>query len=349
MGPGIKPPQERGVDDVVSDRYVKPLQDRPSLEEETLDEKQIPTIDLAAIEGGRRDRIVAEIAHACEDWGFFHIINHGVPLELIDKLKENANKFFRLPYEEKKLYAVEPGKRTIGYGAGNRTDVSEVDVLDWRESMSHKCRPLAERYNAEWPTNPEGCSETISEYADRLREVAVKLLEVISESLGLPSSFLEEFCGGEKATQLVMMNFYPSCPSPTMTLGFNSHSDIGTITLLLQDEVGGLQIRKDGCWLKVSPVPGAFTVNLGDQTQVITNGKYKSVEHRVVVNASKPRLSVATFYNPSPETTIRPAELFVNREHPAAYRSYSFGDYLAFCYAKGPSSKDHLQYVAINN
>jgi isopenicillin N synthase-like dioxygenase len=99
-----------------------------------------------------------------------------------------------------------------------------------------------------------------------MKLLAQRLLSLISESLGLKPTYIQEVIG--EPYQNISLNFYPPCPQPDLTLGLQSHSDLGAITLLLQDEVGGLQVRVDGDWIPVQPIPCALVVNLADQIEV---------------------------------------------------------------------------------
>ena len=100
-----------------------------------------------------------------------------------------------------------------------------------------------------------------------MKLLAERLLTVISESIGLSSSYIQDIIG--EPYQNITISYYPPCPQPELTLGLQAHSDMGAITLLIQDEVGGLQVLRDGKWITVEPLPDAIVVNLGDQTQVI--------------------------------------------------------------------------------
>ncbi|KAF4378349.1 hypothetical protein G4B88_025842 [Cannabis sativa] len=109
------------------------------------------------------------------------------------------------------------------------------------------------------------------------------MLELIALSLGLAVNSLNVYFKDHQTT-FMRLNHYPPCPSPTLALGVGRHKDGGALTVLAQDEVGGLEVRKksDGEWIRVKPTPGAFIINVGDIVQVWSNDKYESVEHRVM-------------------------------------------------------------------
>lgn len=117
--------------------------------------------------------------------------------------------------------------------------------------------------------------EVVAEYSDHMHALAQKLLCLISESLGLPSSCIEEAAGD--FYQNITVSYYPPCPQPELALGLQSHSDMGAITLLIQDDVGGLQVLKDGEWVTVHPVSDAIVVILADQTEVPLHITYNVV------------------------------------------------------------------------
>jgi len=123
------------------------------------------------------------------------------------------------------------------------------------------------------------------------------------------------------------VNYYPKCPNPELTFGSPAHSDPNVLTLLLQDEVPGLQVLNNGHWIAVNSIPNSFVINIGDQLQVLSNGRYRSVLHRAVVSSSKSRISIPTFYCPSPDAVIAPAPASIDDEHPALFRRFTYDEY----------------------
>lgn len=147
-------------------------------------------------------------------------------------------------------------------------------MQDWREIVTYFSYPIRARDYSRWPDKPDGWRAVTESYSENLMGLACKLLGVLSEAMGLETEALTNAC--VDMDQKVVVNFYPKCPQPNLTLGLKRHTDPGTITLLLQDQVGGLQATRDGgkTWITVQPVEGAFVVNLGDHGHVSNNFNY---------------------------------------------------------------------------
>ncbi|KAF8379900.1 hypothetical protein HHK36_027365 [Tetracentron sinense] len=175
---------------------------------------------------------------------------------------------------------------------------------------------------------PDSCScdrDVVSKYCREARQLGFRLLEAISESLGLEGDYIEKVLGEQG--QHMAVNFYPPCPEPELTYGLPGHTDPNALTILLQDQqVAGLQVLKDGKWLAVNPHPNAFVVNIGDQLQALSNGMYRSVWHRAVVNSTKSRVSVASFLCPCDNAIIGPAKALTDRSA-TVYRSFTYDEY----------------------
>ncbi|KAK2642694.1 hypothetical protein Ddye_024457 [Dipteronia dyeriana] len=154
----------------------------------------------------------------------------------------------------------------------------------------------------------------------------MKILNLMAKALRMePNDMIELF---EEGMQAMRMNYYPPCPQPELVIGLNPHSDATGLTIVLQlNEMEGLQIRKDGMWVPVKPLPDAFIVNIGDILEIVTNGIYHSIEHRAIVNSSKERLFIATFYNPKLEGDMDPAPSLITPETPALFRRIGFTEY----------------------
>ncbi|KAK7281136.1 hypothetical protein RIF29_08857 [Crotalaria pallida] len=338
--------------DSIPDRYIKPPTDRPSSITTTSseDDANIPIIDLGlgAPYGGDPEpeaqpqaSILRQISEACNEWGFFQIVNHGVSPDLMDKARETWREFFHLPMEVKQQYANSP-KTYEGYGS--RLGVEKGAILDWSDYYYLHYLPLCLKDPNKWPAMPPSCREVFDEYGRELVKLCGRLMKVLSINLGLGENFLQNAFGGEDIGACLRVNFYPKCPRPELTLGLSSHSDPGGMTLLLpDDQVPGLQVRKCDNWITVKPARHAFIVNIGDQIQVMSNAIYKSVEHRVIVNSDKERVSLAFFYNPKSDIPIEPAKELVTLDRPALYPAMTFDEYRRFIRMRGPRGKSQVE------
>ncbi|KAL7003759.1 Protein DOWNY MILDEW RESISTANCE 6 [Sarracenia purpurea var. burkii] len=301
--------------------YVRPESERPKLSE-VEDCEDVPIIDLGC---GDRILIIQQIGEACRTYGFFQVINHGVPVELVEKMLEVAEEFFALPVEEKmKLYSDDPSKTMR---LSTSFNVKKEKVHNWRDYLRLHCHPL-EHFVPEWPSIPSSFKDTVSNYCREVRDLGFRLEELIAESLGLLKDDIKSVLGEQG--QHMAVNYYPPCPEPELTYGLPGHTDPNTLTILLQDlHVSGLQVLKDDKWLAVKPHPNAFVINIGDQLQALSNGRYKSVWHRALVNADKPRLSVASFLCPCDDALIAPPKKLTEDGTGAVYRNFTYTEYYA--------------------
>ncbi|XP_074322329.1 feruloyl CoA ortho-hydroxylase F6H1-3-like, partial [Apium graveolens] len=147
----------------------------------------------------------------------------------------------------------------------------------------------------------------------------------------------------------INLNYYPICPNPELTVGVGRHSDVSPLTFLLQDNIGGLFFRKmeTDSWIHVPPVNGSIVINVGDALQIMSNGKYKSVEHRVAANGSNNRVSVPIFVNPRPDDIIGPlAEVLKNGEE-AKYKQVLYSDCVKRFFRKGHDGKETIDFAKI--
>ncbi|CAD5193650.1 unnamed protein product [Musa acuminata subsp. malaccensis] len=301
------------------DTYVRPESQRPRLHEVVRD-ANIPTIDLGSPDVSR---VIAQVGDACRSFGFFQVVNHGVPVELMLAMMAVASEFFRLPPEEKaKHYSDDPTKKMR---LSTSFNIRKETVRNWRDYLRLHCYPL-EEFVPGWPSNPASFKEVVSGYCREVRQLGLRLLGLISLSLGLEEAYMVKVLGEQE--QHMAVNYYPKCPEPELTYGLQAHTDPNALTILLQDpKVAGLQVLKNGKWIAVNPQPDAYVINIGDQLQALSNGRYRSVCHRAVVNSETDRMSVASFLCPCNSAVISTPEKLVVDGSPAIYRSYTYEEY----------------------
>ncbi|KAL3641728.1 hypothetical protein CASFOL_012543 [Castilleja foliolosa] len=265
----------------------------------------IPVIDFSKLDGEERAKTLAQIAHCCEEWGFFQLINHGINDELLEKVKKVASECYKLEREAnfKKSKPVQLLNEVV-----EKKSDQKIENVDWEDVFL-----LSDEKDDQWPIGHQILlisMNTMTQYRSEIKNLAIKAMEIMDENLGLPRGYINRsFNGGDKNPSPAFFGTkvspYPPCPRPENINGLRAHTDAGGVVLLFQDdEVKGLQILKDGSWVDVQPVRNA----VGDQIEVLSNGRYKSVWHRVLAMADGNRRLIASFYNPSYEATIEPDE-----------------------------------------
>ncbi|KAM7253703.1 hypothetical protein ACFE04_031385 [Oxalis oulophora] len=226
----------------------------------------IPVIDLRP-NGDPDDRKIVniqQILKASEEFGFFQVINHGVPENLMDNTMSTVEEFFALPSEEKiRESSKDPEKRCKFYHSS--LNYTNEKIHFWRDALSHPCNPI-EEHSRFWPEKPSGYREIVGEYAVELQKLSSGIMKLMSEGLKLKKEY---FDGGRiSESPIILNNQYPPCPEPSLTFGISKHRDPTLITILLQGDVHGLQVLKDGQWIAIDPIPHAFVVNIGYVLQV---------------------------------------------------------------------------------
>eukprot|EP00268_Persea_americana_P004092 TRINITY_DN11295_c2_g1_i2.p1 TRINITY_DN11295_c2_g1~~TRINITY_DN11295_c2_g1_i2.p1 ORF type:complete len:375 (+),score=97.21 TRINITY_DN11295_c2_g1_i2:33-1157(+) len=334
---GHAPPKVGHIDDVqelrkaqpmkIPERYIRDVPEKSTLATiPTSMTMTIPVIDMWKLAQGNTDESMqemAKLAAACEEWGFFQVVNYEMDAWLLENMEKVAMEFFMLPLEEKEKYPMVPG---TFQGYGHAFVVSEEQKLDWSNMFALGIQPLSIRDPKFWPTRPADFSETLELYSMNIKKLCQQLLRYIASSLGLKAETFNDMFG--QVVQAWRMNYYPPCSRPDLVLGMTPHSDGSAITVLQQNTSSvGLQILKDHTWVPVQPIANALVINIGDTIEVLTNGKYKSVEHRVVTNEEKDRLSMVTFYAPGYEVELGPLPEFISENRPCMYRWYNHGEF----------------------
>lgn len=280
------------TDKALPDSYVLPPGERPG--DASVPPCKIPIVDLSKVVGHDRANVIEQIMQAAVKFGFFQVINHGIPKELLKDAMSVFTEFFELPFKDKShLYSEELNENCRLYTSSYNYAREEIHY--WRDCLKHNCSSPEENIGY-WPQKPVKYRGVVGEYCTQVKELGSRILDLICEGLGLEPGY---FANGLSGEAFLVVNHYPRCPDPSLTLGLPKHCDPNLITLLLQGNVPGLQVFVDGEWLLVEPCPDAFVVNIGYQFQVISNGMMRSAEHRVVTNAEKARTTAALFIKPS--------------------------------------------------
>ncbi|MBL3664601.1 isopenicillin N synthase family oxygenase [Streptomyces sp. M2CJ-2] len=279
----------------------------------------LPVIDLSAAHRGKdeRARLHDALHSAAHRVGFFHLVGHGVDPAETDALMAAVRKFFTLPEADRHAISNLNSPHFRGYTRIG--DERTTGNRDWRDQLDIGAeRPpripgpgepsfwWLEGPN-QWPAALPELRTVALNWIGRLCEVADRLLRELLTAVGAPSDFYAPAFAERPHLHLKLVR-YPGRAPDGNDQGVGAHKDYGFLTLLLQDDVGGLQVQQpDGTFREVPPLPGAFVVNLGELLEVATNGYLKATNHRVVSPpGTRERFSVPFFYNPRLDARIDP-------------------------------------------
>ncbi|KAJ1382796.1 Oxoglutarate/iron-dependent dioxygenase [Sesbania bispinosa] len=320
------------------------LTESPEDVAEELAANSIPVIDFSLLtshDSQIHARAVLELGKACSEWSFFMLTNHGIPENLMEEMTKKSHEFHDLPVEEKEEFCDKGPLAPIKYSTSFDPQVEKVHY--WRDYLKAITFP-----ELNFPNKPPGYRENAFEYSQKIRSLARKLLQGISESLGLESNSIIESTGFDSSLQFLLANLYPPCPQPHLALGMFPHSDHGLLTFLTQNGIGGLQVKHDGKWVNVNPLPKCLVVNIGDLLEVVSNGRYASVLHRAVLNNRDTRISVVVVNGPAQDKEIGPAPELLEKEKPL-FKRFKYKDYLQVQQKTGfvaKSGLDHIRFSA---
>ncbi|XP_076951452.1 gibberellin 2-beta-dioxygenase-like [Bidens hawaiensis] len=302
------------------------------------DFKGIPVIDLSCPEDAKNLMV-----NACQDYGFFKVINHGVPLWLVSELENETMEFFNMSQYEKNKYCP---PNPLGYCTNKIGRNGDVGLIEYLLFTSDH-----------FPTNSKNFSSLAKEYVEAVRKLGCNILELLAEGLKIePKSVLSRMLSDENADTVFRLNHYPPCldPSPntaylassngTNCIGFGEHTDPHLISIGRSNTTSGLQIcLPDETWVPVPPDQTSFFINVDDMLQVMTNGRFKSVRHRVVTDRLKSRVSMIYFGGPPLMEKIAPLGSLMEAGEESLYHEFTWFEYKT-CTYKTRLADDRLSF-----
>uniref|UniRef100_M1CN65 gibberellin 2beta-dioxygenase n=2 Tax=Solanum tuberosum TaxID=4113 RepID=M1CN65_SOLTU len=318
----------------------------------------IPVIDLSKPDSKNL------IVKACEEFGFFKVVNHDVPMDFISKLESEAINFFSSPLSEKlKAGPADPfgyGNKQIGqsgdeainffssplseklkagpadpFGYGNKK-IGQNGDIGWVEYilLSTNSEFNYQKFASVLGVNPENIRAAVNDYVTEVKKMSCEILEMLAEGLNIhPTNVFSKLLKDEKSDSVFRLNHYPPCPdiqefNAKNLIGFGEHTDPQIISVLRSNNTSGLQVLlKNGNWFSVPPDQNSFFINVGDSLQVMTNGRFKSVKHRVLTNRVKSRLSMIYFGGPPLSEKIAPLPSLMEGEESSLYKEFTWFEY----------------------
>jgi isopenicillin N synthase-like dioxygenase len=305
---------------------------------------EIPIVDFAPFLAGspaERKAVADQIARACETVGFFYLTGHGVPAEIRVAAFDRSADFFHLPVAEKQTL-----KATLDWNRGYiQSDPGETLTADSRvfeqyriqrdfqpddpdlQSGSVFCQP--NRWPDQVPSFADGCIA----YFNAMERLAGQLLHVFALGVDLPADRFDAYF--RKPVSQISLMYYPPLPDGAHIAIKNTiaHTDDGPITILAQGDVAGLEVKlRDGRWVAAPPIPGAYTINVGNMMMWWSNGRYRSTLHRVRNVSGVERFSIPFFSNADEDVVVAPLPELVARDGVAHYAPVRVGTLLGRFY-----------------
>ncbi len=281
------------------------------------DATALPVIDIAALVAGQEGKraVAAQLGRACRENGFFYVVGHGVGESLIARLEALSRDFFAQDVETKLRTPMSlAGKAWRGYfRVGDELTSGKPDqkegIYFGEERAADDPLVLAgtplHGPNL-FPETPVGFREAVLEYMAEMTRLGHQLMGGLALGLGLEESYFADRCTTNPLTLFRIFN-YPPSPDPNLW-GVGEHTDYGLLTILLQDEAGGLEVKSQSRWIPAPPIPGSFICNIGDMLDRMTGGYFRSTPHRVRNLAPRNRLSFPFFFDPNFFAKVAPIE-----------------------------------------
>ena len=277
----------------------------------------IPIIDIAPLfhPTGERRETAAQIARACRDSGFFYIVGHRIDDELQNRLERLSKEFFAQDVDAKLAISMTRGGRAWrgyfpvgGEMTSGRADLKEGIYFGAEMEKEHPLVKAGLPLHGPnlFPSNIPLFGETVLDYMAAMTELGHTLMTGLALSLGLEESYFADRYTSDPLTLFRIFNYPPQ--SGEQRWGVGTHTDYGLLTILKQDESGGLQVKSKSGWIDAVPVPGSFVCNIGDMLDRMTGGLYRSTPHRVENRSTHNRLSFPFFFDPNFNAEVKPIE-----------------------------------------
>lgn len=322
---------------------IAPSNDHPS-SGSLSDFDRIPVIDLSGLiedDPEAKARVAATLRVACTEVGFFYIINHGVPEELVGQVFSQGRSLFDSPLEKKMVVHVKKSIHQLGYVANGDENanplVSKADlheafdfVLDDMKVGSELWKGDFRKVGNQWPDNIPGFRAVLTEYGLAMKRLARLLFHAFANALYLPETFFDALSDTPMA--LLRVLYYPSQPGPfdETRMGTGAHTDHECFTILRQDDVQALQVRnRSGEWIDAPPIAGSYVVNIGDLMARWTNGTFASTYHRVANLSGRPRYSIPCFIGPNADALIEALPSCIGPGNPPKFEPVRAGEYIS--------------------
>jgi isopenicillin N synthase-like dioxygenase len=282
---------------------------------------RVPIIDIASLVTGAGDPHPAAsgIGRACRESGFFSVVGHGIDEGLQSRLEELAKRFFAQDRGTKMRIRMElGGKAWRGYFpvgdelTSGRPDLKEGIYFGQELGPDHpKVRAGVPLHGANLFPDIPGFRETVLAYLDGVTAVGHAIMAGVALSLGLDRAYFDDRYTRDPLVLFRIFNYPPGPPTPSAEpqWGVGEHTDYGLLTILKQDDAGGLEVKSSRGWVAAPPIPNAFVCNIGDMLDRMTGGRYRSTPHRVKNVAGRDRLSFPCFFDPNFDAVVRPIEL----------------------------------------
>jgi isopenicillin N synthase-like dioxygenase len=285
---------------------------------EAVDFSHVPVIDVYDLvtRAQRRSAVAAQIGAACRESGFFYIVGHGVDEMLQRRLRELARRFFAQSVDAKMRISMDQGGRAWrGYFrvgdelTSGQPDQKEGLYFGAELSDDHPLVRAGTPLHGPnlFPDEPSGLREAVLEYLAAMTRLAHHLMAGMALSLGLDESYFANRYTGDPLVLFRIFNYPP--PTNADLWGVGEHTDYGLLTILSQDEAGGLEVRSRSRWVAAPPVPDSFVCNIGDMLDRMTRGLYRSTPHRVRNPAPRDRISMPFFFDPNFFARVQPIDL----------------------------------------